>query len=87
MHEKIRENPILEKKERTKPAEKKQWKQKKLTYEERKAKLKVLLLALHVLAARLPCLTNPCADAGNGCPQLGLCLVYGLSLPGVEGML
>lgn len=41
VHEKIRENPILEKKERSKPDETKNWKEKKLTYEERKAKLKV----------------------------------------------
>ncbi len=42
MHDKIRENPVAEKKERTKPekAEKK-WKPTKLTYEERKAALKV----------------------------------------------
>lgn len=41
VHEKIRENPILGKKERSKPDEAKSWKEKKLTYEERKAKLKV----------------------------------------------
>ena len=52
MHDKIRENPVAEKKERTKPekAEKK-WKPTKLTYEERKAALKVLS---HPLDSRSP---------------------------------
>ena len=43
VHEKIRENPIGEKKERSKPSEtQKKWKPTKLTYEERKAALKVI---------------------------------------------
>ena len=45
VHEKIRENPIGEKKERSKPSEaQKKWKPSKLTYEERKAALKVSAL-------------------------------------------
>ncbi len=43
MHEKIRENPDRVKKERTTPAEKKNWKMKKSTYEERKERLKAKL--------------------------------------------
>lgn len=41
MHAAIRENPAAEKKERSKPSETKNWKAKKLTYDERKQKLKV----------------------------------------------
>jgi len=43
MHDKIRENPERVKKERTAPAEKKIWKDKKITYEQRKEKLKAKL--------------------------------------------
>lgn len=43
MHSKIRENPDHKKKSRSKPAEKKVWKHKKITYEERKEKLKAKL--------------------------------------------
>ncbi|BDA49617.1 60S ribosomal protein L5 [Coccomyxa sp. Obi] len=47
VHEKIRENPIAEKKERTKPEKaQKKWKPTKLTYEERKAALKAKLAQL-----------------------------------------
>ena len=42
VHEKIREDPLPEKKEREAPEEKQRWKAVKLTYEERKNKLKVL---------------------------------------------
>ena len=42
-HEAIREDPMPEKKERQKPDEKRVWKAKKLTYDERKANLKVSL--------------------------------------------
>ena len=57
VHAAIRADPAPEKKERQeKPAEKKKWKTSKLTYEERKANLKVhicdslqyLLLCLHL---------------------------------------
>lgn len=41
VHEAIRENPVLEKKERSKPSDAKKWKSAKLTYDERKAALKV----------------------------------------------
>ena len=41
VHEKIREDPMPEKKERTKPDESRTWKQQKLTYDERKQRLKV----------------------------------------------
>jgi large subunit ribosomal protein L5e len=41
VHEKIREDPEPEKKEREKPDEAKRWKTPKLTYDERKAALKV----------------------------------------------
>ena len=41
VHAAIRENPTAEKKERSKPSETKNWKAKKLTYDERKQKLKV----------------------------------------------
>ena len=46
MHSAIREDPAAQKKERSKPSETKLWKAKKLTYDERKEKLKVLLLLL-----------------------------------------
>lgn len=41
VHTAIREDPAAEKKERKKPADAKNWKPKKLTYDERKQKLKV----------------------------------------------
>lgn len=41
MHEKIRENPVSAKAERTKPAEALHWKTPKLTYDQRKTALKV----------------------------------------------
>lgn len=41
-HEAIRSDPSFEKKERKAPSEKKTWKPKKLTYDERKASLKVV---------------------------------------------
>ena len=44
VHTAIRENPAPQKKERSKPSETKLWKPKKLTYDERKQKLKVPLL-------------------------------------------
>jgi len=40
VHEAIREDPSFEKKERTKPDSAQSWKQKKLTYDEKKANLK-----------------------------------------------
>ena len=39
VHEAIRSNPVLEKKERKPPAEKKHWKAVRLTYAERKERL------------------------------------------------
>jgi len=44
VHTAIREDPAPQKKERSKPSETKNWKAKKLTYDERKQKLKVPLL-------------------------------------------
>ncbi len=44
VHTAIREDPAPQKKERSKPSETKLWKAKKLTYDERKQKLKVPLL-------------------------------------------
>ena len=44
--EAIRENPVHEKKARSKPADAKSWKPKKLTYDERKAALKAKLEAI-----------------------------------------
>ena len=44
VHTAIREDPAPQKKERSKPSETKLWKPKKLTYDERKQKLKVPLL-------------------------------------------
>ena len=41
VHTAIREDPAPQKKERSKPSETKLWKPKKLTYDERKQKLKV----------------------------------------------
>jgi len=41
VHEKIREDPEPEKKERSKPDEATRWKTPKLTYDERKTALKV----------------------------------------------
>lgn len=40
-HAAIRENPKFEKKERKNPGEKRTWKARKLSYDERKANLKV----------------------------------------------
>ncbi len=48
MHEAIRADPAPQKKERTKPAEVKRWKDVKLTYEQRKDKLKAKLAELMV---------------------------------------
>jgi len=45
-HEKIRENPVLDKKERSKPSGAKRWKTPKLSLEQKKANLKAKLLAL-----------------------------------------
>jgi hypothetical protein len=63
VHEKIRADPMPEKKERSKPEEKKTWKPVKLTYEERKERLKVsrgchLLVSLGMLAGRLVLLVD-----------------------------
>jgi Ribosomal L18 C-terminal region len=41
VHQAIRDDPLPEKKERTKPAEPKVWKTPRLTYDERKERLKV----------------------------------------------
>lgn len=49
VHAAIRADPAAEKKERNKPSEPKRWKEAKLTYDERKEKLKV-----HSLSDRLP---------------------------------
>lgn len=46
VHRKIRENPVLKKKERKAPAEKKIWQPIKSTYEERKERLKKKLASL-----------------------------------------
>lgn len=46
MHAAIRENPVAEKKPRSKPSEAKRWQPVKLTYEQRKANLKEKLAAL-----------------------------------------
>jgi large subunit ribosomal protein L5e len=46
VHAAIRENPIIEKKERSKPSDAQKWKAAKLTYDERKAALKRKLEAL-----------------------------------------
>jgi len=46
VHEKIRENPVLSKKERSKPADAKRWKEAKHSYEEKKAALKAKMAAL-----------------------------------------
>lgn len=51
VHEKIREDPAKERKERSKPADAKSWKQVKLSYEEKKANLKEKLIALKEAAA------------------------------------
>ena len=61
VHTAIREDPAPQKKERSKPSETKLWKAKKLTYDERKQKLKVplLLSLLSVLPSALPMLLLP----------------------------
>jgi len=46
VHAKIRENPILPKKQRTKPADAKRFSAPKLTYEQKKKNLKEKLAAL-----------------------------------------
>jgi len=46
VHEAIRENPVLAKKERVKPAKNTLWKAKKLTYDQKKTNLKEKLMAL-----------------------------------------
>lgn len=48
VHSNIRADPSPQKKERKQPAEKKKWKQTKLTYEQRKANLKVRLQSAHL---------------------------------------
>lgn len=57
VHAAIRADPSAEKKERKKPSEPKKWKEAKLTYDERKEKLKVLstsgLVAIILLAMHL----------------------------------
>ena len=61
VHTAIREDPAPQK-ERSKPSETKLWKAKKLTYDERKQKLKVpllLSLLLSVLPSALPMLLLP----------------------------
>ncbi len=62
VHTAIREDPAPQKKERSKPSETKNWKAKKLTYDERKQKLKVPLLPsllLSVLPTAPPMLLLP----------------------------
>ena len=54
VHSAIREDPAAQKKERSKPSETKLWKAKKLTYDERKEKLKVLFILLVQLTFVLP---------------------------------
>jgi large subunit ribosomal protein L5e len=46
VHTAIRENPIREKKQRSKPADVKRWKTPKSSYETKKANLKAKLAAL-----------------------------------------
>lgn len=46
MHEAIRADPALKQATRSKPAEPKRWKESKLTYEQRKDKLKAKLAEL-----------------------------------------
>lgn len=46
VHEAIRANPLAEKKSRSKPSEAKRWQPAKLTYEERKERLKEKLATL-----------------------------------------
>lgn len=46
VHEAIREDPSPQRKERTKPSEKKLWKPRKLSYEQKKANLKAKLVAM-----------------------------------------
>jgi len=46
VHSAIRENPVMEAKARSKPADAKTWKPKKLSYDERKANLKTKLAEL-----------------------------------------
>ena len=46
VHEKIRENPMHTKKERKNPGDGKIWQPKKITYEERKERLKAKLATL-----------------------------------------
>jgi large subunit ribosomal protein L5e len=50
VHQKIREDPTHQKKDRSKPSDSKIWKPKKLTYEERKQKLKERLQKLKAAA-------------------------------------
>lgn len=60
MHAAIRENPAPEKKERSKPSETKNWKAKKLTYDERKQKLKVCCTPLSTVLHCHKCLHKCC---------------------------
>jgi len=59
VHTAIREDPAPQKKERSKPSETKNWKAKKLTYDERKQKLKVPLLP-SVLPTAALCAAHCC---------------------------
>jgi Ribosomal L18 C-terminal region len=47
VHAAIRENPIIEKKARSKPSDAQKWKATKLSYDERKAALKVCCASQH----------------------------------------
>jgi large subunit ribosomal protein L5e len=46
VHEAIREDPAVQPKQRSKPADAKRWKEVKLTYDQRKDKLKAKLAEL-----------------------------------------
>ena len=73
MHAAIREDPGLEKKERSKPSETKNWKAKKLTYDERKQKLKVKLFSIHLCTVSGFWGQNPCAVINFGALLCMLC--------------
>ena len=65
VHANIRADPTPQKKERKQPAEKKKWKQTKLTYEQRKANLKVRLQSAQLL--RRTHVSGSCLQCAHSC--------------------
>lgn len=77
VHANIREDPAPQKKERSKPSETKNWKAKKLTYDERKQKLKVTVCPLcSPLPSVCACAALCAALSASLCSPLGFSLLF-----------